>query len=615
MALRSFVSVSLLTFCGLWLVVAAPTPDPKQASPNLADYRTVANAVTAKIVPGSGRPGQTGYLGVAVKRDDKGQLVVEEVQIDSPAARAGIKRGDQVLRVGDQAVRTADAFREWLQAHGPGEVVKLSLKRDGKEMQVSASLTALSRPMTVRDQRAFLGISLGDPVEGKGIRVEQVTRRSGAAEAGLKEGDILAKFDGKELRRPSRLTELLDGKKAGDKVTLTVIRDNKEVELKATLTEAARGGGRGGFGGFRGIEIWKKDSLRLAVVAVEFADEKHNAKMPIKEWEEALFSQGTYKDKKDFHGQDVHGSLRDYVQEVSGGKLRLEGKVFNWVEVKKKRGEYQEGSGTSNKTALLEEALGKLTERDGKDALKDVDGMMFLYAGDRVRTNAGALYYPHAGTVTYQGKRYPYLIGPEGKSKLAIGGFVKELGRALGLPDLSSRPENVGSEGLGQWCAMSEPQTTSRPQHFSAFAKEKLGWIKPTVIDPTIKQKLILAPIEDNPSECFKVLVRPDGSEYFLLENRKKKGFDSDLPGEGLLIWRVVNEHPILEEAHGVEGATGPLVHLSAVPYPSQANNSFTPETTPSSRSPRGGGLPVRITDIRRLPDGRITFHVGYQYR
>ena len=101
---------------------------------------------------------------------------------------------------------------------------------------------------------------------------------------------------------------------------------------------------------------------------------------------------------------------------------------------------------------------------------------------------------------------------------------------------------------------MSNTFTTNRPQHLSAWSKEKLGWLKPTVIDPTVEQKLILAPIEDLPGECLKILVRSDGSEYFLLENRAKKGFDQDLPAEGLLIWRVVNDQPILEESHGVDG-------------------------------------------------------------
>jgi M6 family metalloprotease-like protein len=366
------------------------------------------------------------------------------------------------------------------------------------------------------------------------------------------------------------------------------------------------------------IDLWKKDVFRLAVVGIEFPDIKHNTKTPAKEWEDALFSKGSYRGKTSATGQPVHGSLNDYVREQSGGALRVEGKVFEWVEVGKKRGDYLQGSGTSNKTGLPLEALEKVVARDGKDAFKDFDGFLFLYAGERVQTNRGSLYYPHAGTINFQQKRSPYLLGAEGGSSrmTPVGAFVKEFGQVLGLPDLAARTENVGSEGLGVWCAMSNPFTDGKPpQHFSAWCKEKLGWVKPAVLDPTVKQKLILAPIEDSPKECFKVLVRSDGSEYFLLENRRKKGFDEELPAEGLLIWRVVNDRPILEESHGVEGPSGPTVHLGAVPYPSPANNAFTPETTPSSRSPLGGGLPVHITEIRRLPDGRITFHIGYEYR
>ena len=109
--------------------------------------------------------------------------------------------------------------------------------------------------------------------------------------------------------------------------------------------------------------------------------------------------------------------------------------------------------------------------------------------------------------------------------------------------------------------------------------------------------------------------VRPDTSEYFLLEVRKKQGWDEKLPGEGLLVWRVLNNRPILEESHGVAGAQGPNVFLSAVPFPSAANNSFTPYTTPSSKSQLGGGVPVFVTNITRLPDGRVTFHIGYDYQ
>ena len=87
-----------------------------------------------------------------------------------------------------------------------------------------------------------------------------------------------------------------------------------------------------------------------------------------------------------------------------------------------------------------------------------------------------------------------------------------ESGHILGLPDLYAQPENPGSEGVGVWCAMSNQLGNGRPQHFSAWSKEQLGWIKPAVIDPTVKQKLILAPVGDSPKECFKVLARLDGT-------------------------------------------------------------------------------------------------------
>jgi len=191
--------------------------------------------------------------------------------------------------------------------------------------------------------------------------------------------------------------------------------------------------------------------------------------------------------------------------------------------------------------------------------------------------------------------------------------FGHEAGHLMRLPDLYAAPENPGSVGLGVWCAMSDQIGNGRPQHYGAWCKEQLGWIKPAIIDPMVRQKLILSPIEES-GDCFKVLVRSDGSEYFLLENRQRKGFDMSLPADGLLIWRVVRNRPAIEPSHGISGTMSPNIYFQAVPFPSQANSSFTPYTTPSSRSKLGGGLPVYITNIRRLADGRITFFIGYEF-
>jgi M6 family metalloprotease-like protein len=441
------------------------------------------------------------------------------------------------------------------------------------------------------------------------VAIEQITPGSSAERAKLKVGEVILKADDVAVSSPDKLREALADKQPGDSVTLTLLLAEKAVELKVRLAGESTGDGRPQRWDGRS-SYWTKPTYRLAIICVEYPDVKHNAKITPKDWEESMFSKGAYT-KTSVTGQNVYGSLYDYYLEQSYGVLKVEGKAFDYVEVSKKRGDYA----TGNRMALLTEAMDVLLKREGKDALKDFDGVYFLYAGDRYPSPRGSLYWPHRASVSHNGKRWPYFICPEGGSRMAnISVFCHEFGHMLGLPDLYAQPENPGMEGVGVWCAMANQVGNGKPQHFCAWSKEKLGWVKPTVIDPAVKQKLILSPVEDDPKQCFKVPIKADGSEYLLLENRKKKGFDASLPAEGLLIWRVVANRPILEESHGVEGPRGPGVFLSAVPFPSAANDSFTPFTTPSSRSQLGGGLPVYITNIRRLDDGRITFQIGYEY-
>lgn len=604
----------------VWAIPAAEPPtrvaEIPAPSPDLSEYRTVEKAITTRISQaGPASTGQLGYLGVHVKADSKGKLVIADLEDESPAAKAGLLRNDILVRVGDKTVEGVDAFRELILSRTPGEAVKLAVLRQDKPLELAATLAATSRPMNPSAKRAILGIRVAEPKSGEGLEVTGVTSGSPADKAKIKVGEIIRKLDGVVLRDSGNLGDVLSEKKPNDTVTLTLFLAEKEVDLKLTLAEEeVSDNGRGRNWDNRLGGYWQKDVYHLGVVCVEYPDVKHNPKVTAKDWAESLFSRGAYKNKKSATGQDVFGSLNDYYWEQSYNSLTVEGKVFDWVEVSKKRLEYDQGAG-ANKATFLNEALEKLEARDGKDCLKDLDGVFFIYAGARVQTNRGALYWPHRASVQHNGKRWPYFICPEGGDRMEnISVFCHEFGHMLGLPDLYARPENPGSEGLGVWCCMSNQLGNGRPQHFSAWPKEQLGWLKPAVIDPTVKQKLILAPVEDSPKDCLKVLIKPDGSEYLLLENRRKKGFDQELPAEGLLIWRVVNNHPVLEESHGVEGPSGPRVFLNAVPFPSKANNAFTPFTTPSSKSQLGGGLSVHITNIRRLADGRVTFYVGYEF-
>ncbi len=612
--------LSLLTVLLLVVPLRAQQP-PKPADPELAEFRTVDNAITTRIsrslTPSTGS--LPAYLGLQLEKDARGGLLVSHVDLDSPAARAGIQKGDLLGSVGGKVLADTGSLRQLLRSKTPGESLKVSVvRKEGKTTTIEVTLGAVSAPLSATAGgggprsgrgRATLGISVEPSKEG--IRIAQVTRDSSAEKAGLKAGDLLVKVAGTAIDSSDKLTTALSNKRPGETVTLVIKRAGKEQEVKATLS-GGQGGGAAEAWDARRSSLFRKDTYNLAVIPIEYPDVKHNPKIKTRDWENALFSRGTYTDKS-VTGDRVYGSMNDYYLDQSCGALKVTGKVFAHVTVAKKREEY--GGTGSNRTALLSEAVDKLLARDGAKALDGFDGIFFLYSGNRVQTQRGGLYWPHRSSFSYKGKRWGYFICPEGGEKMAsISVISHEFGHMLGLPDLYARPEVPGQEGLGVWCTMSTGHgRDGKPLHFSAWCKEKMGWIKPAVIDPTVKQKLILSPIESSTRECYKVLLQPDGSEYLLLENRMKRGFDRDLPAEGLLIWRVVNDRPILEESHGIAGPIGPQRFLNSVPYPSKSNNAFTPLTVPSSKALTGGGLPVHITNIRRLPDGRITFFIGYE--
>jgi M6 family metalloprotease-like protein len=581
------------------------------------EYRTVDKAITAKIQAGvAAGESIPGHLGVQVTAGPKGQPVIEDVEPATTAERMGLKAGDVVTRFDGKEIATVDAFRTALHSREAGERLQLTVNRNGKAITVATILAPASRPMTSgRAPSSLLGVEVVAR-EPEGVTIERVTSGSAADKAKLKVGEVILMVDNRAVNGPTSLRDALASKKADDMTTLSLLLAEKRVDMKVRLSELERpavtgrpgGGGRTG-GWNRGY--WTKPTYRIAIICIEYPDAKHNAKIAPKDWADAMFSTGgTYK--KSATGGETFGSMHDYYLEQSYGNLKIEGKAFDYIELSKKRMEYN----TGDRSVFFKEAMDKLLEREGKDALKDFDGVFFIFAGGRLQVARGSLYWPHKSNFSHNMKSWTYFICPEGGERMAnISVFCHEFGHMLSLPDLYARPEAPGMEGVGIWSAMANQAGNGRPQHFDAWSKEKLGWIKPVVVDPRVKQKLILSPINDSPKDCVKVLVQPDASEYLLLENRKRKGFDASLPSEGLLIWRVIGNRPILEESHGVAGPSGPRLFPNAVPFPSTANNAFTPYTTPSSRSPLGGGLPVFITNIQKRSDGKIVFDIGYEYQ
>lgn len=80
----------------------------------------------------------------------------------------------------------------------------------------------------------MLGITMS--AQDGGVVVDRVVPGLPAERAGLKEGDIILRFDGKLVDSPEGLRAALMDKKAGSQVPILISRDGKQLDLKAELT-------------------------------------------------------------------------------------------------------------------------------------------------------------------------------------------------------------------------------------------------------------------------------------------------------------------------------------------------------------------------------------------
>ncbi len=114
--------------------------------------------------------------------------------------------------------------------------------------QICANGAVIERPAdSFVTGKAALGIQYQDITEAysrkyqlpEGVLVVLAARGGAAYNAGIKSGDIIVEFDGKETKSAEELMAIISSHKPGDKVSARIHRDGEYKELEVTLTEAS----------------------------------------------------------------------------------------------------------------------------------------------------------------------------------------------------------------------------------------------------------------------------------------------------------------------------------------------------------------------------------------
>lgn len=226
-------------------------------------------------------------LGVRLEETDKG-VVIREVVADSAAAKAGLKVGDIVKKVGDTTVENARAVVEAIRSQNVGDTIAIEVEREGKTETVNVTLEAApGQPFPQGMEQMF---SLRYDPSARSWSIGNISEGNPLYDAGLRAGDVITQFDGKAYD-PAELHAYLQGLTDVKEVTLTIERGSETQEIKVPL-EAISNFGMFGFGG-QMFEMPFGEMMQGGRLGVEFLtlDEQIAQERNLQETEGALVTQ------------------------------------------------------------------------------------------------------------------------------------------------------------------------------------------------------------------------------------------------------------------------------------------------------------------------------------
>lgn len=194
---------------------------------------------------------ERGYLGVQIQpvtqdiadslslKDTKGALVAE-TQPDTPAAEAGIKPGDVILSVNGEAMAGPKEVTKRISQIKPGDTVKVTLMRDGREQTLSVRLGLLPEKKTAAlddtspKAPATFGLALAPTKDGVGVMVADLDPNGIAAQKGISRGDVILEIGGRAVTKPSDVRASIDAaRKEGRKAVILRLKSDEGTRFLA----------------------------------------------------------------------------------------------------------------------------------------------------------------------------------------------------------------------------------------------------------------------------------------------------------------------------------------------------------------------------------------------
>lgn len=274
------------------------------------------------------------------------------------------------------------------------------------------------------------------------------------------------------------------------------------------------------------------------------------------------------------YSNGANGSARDFYVNSSNGKFQPQFDVIGPVTLPKKYSYYGANQGSSvDNPARLEQFVREactladpLVDFSQYDHNQDgyIDNIYFFYAGKgEADSGDGNAIWPHSayysdmakdaglsetslkldgievGNYTCSNEINGTLITPQ---PAGIGTFVHEFGHVLGLADHYDVNYGMTTFAPGSFDTMAQASYNNNgntPAAFSAYERACLGWLDLTVLKNGVDSLNVLPDLNDSNKAYVVPVGGTNDEEYFIMENRQKKGWDAFIPGHGMLLWHI----------------------------------------------------------------------------
>ena len=184
--------------------------------------------------------------------------VVGQVRLDSPAADAGLRRGDQIVRVGDRDVEDTEQLQmDLLRQVADDGVIPMRVRRDGSERALTLRVTSDRRPLT-EPGRLLQGLGFNLAAWNAESVVQSAPEGSAGARAGLRAGDRLLAVDGQPIGNSTDFISVVTGS-PGREISIDVERAGTRVRIVTVVPQVTEQGspiGRLGITLAEGPRVW-----------------------------------------------------------------------------------------------------------------------------------------------------------------------------------------------------------------------------------------------------------------------------------------------------------------------------------------------------------------------